>query len=136
MEPAILASAHPLRHLQRDRFQPEKAKEYVTCGYDRDRTSVAGELWLVDVQQLEVGQGRAFQIREDISEADPSQLVYPIRGKQVTYICSQVQNRASGKNRSTMGNAGCYRVVLPHLLRGLEMQHAQGSEDSVNRART
>lgn len=44
-----------------------KAKEYVTCAYEHERKN-ADELWLIDVQQVEVGKPRPFNIREDSSE--------------------------------------------------------------------
>lgn len=84
----------------------EKAKQYVTCGYDHEEKN-ADLLWLIDVQQIEVGKPRPFSIRADSSEADPSQPVYPIRGKIVNYQCHQLANGyARGKN--------CYFYNIPN----------------------
>lgn len=82
------------------------AKEYVTCGYDHEQKN-ADELWLIDVQQIEVGQPRPFNIRSDSSEADPRQPVYPIRGKVITYQCHQF------KNGYPRGN-NCYIYEIPN----------------------
>lgn len=72
-------------------ISPAKAKEYVICGYDQERTN-ADELWLAEVQSIEVGKPRPFDIRSDVSDADPKELVYPIRGNQTTYSCHKIKN--------------------------------------------
>lgn len=68
---------------------PAQAALYVRCDPSGEGL-YGGYLFLLENVQVEIGKGRPFQYGSDIgmSEIDPSQPVYPIRGSFQRYQCS------------------------------------------------
>jgi hypothetical protein len=93
----------------------EQVAQYVRCGYEREDTR-NDNLWLKENLKAEIGKGRPYTSDLiNMSDADTTQPVYPIRGSFVQYMC-RITKYAPGKNcsmwESPAATGLCYRTTF------------------------
>jgi len=86
----------------------------VRCGFEHvDRDN---EIWILENLKTDIGKSRPFT-RDllNMTDADTTQPIYPIRGSYTKYICREKQY-APGKNchayESTGATGVCYRTTF------------------------
>jgi len=98
----------------------EQAAMYWRCDKEGTRSGSDTNLYLFENVKLEVGKARPFQASDQmLTDADPSQPVYPVRGMTEIYQCndpSRMTPPAPGHNCNfTPGSAvtgACYKTAF------------------------